>query len=68
MSAIESAKMNKKAFSVVHGFTAEDDREYWWHKTPLERLETLEMMRQIVYGYDPASQRLQRVFAVIRRS
>ena len=68
MSAIESAKMNKKAFSVIKGFNTEDDREFWWRKTPLERLETLEMMRQIVYGYDPASQRLQRVFAVIRRA
>ena len=68
MSNIESAKMNKKAFSVINGFKSEDDRDYWWRKTPLERLETLEMMRQIVYGYDPASQRLQRVFAVVKRT
>lgn len=31
-------------------------------------MATLEMMRQIVYGYNPATQRLQRIFAVIERT
>jgi hypothetical protein len=41
-----------------------DDVEYWLSRTPEERLAALEFMRQIAYGYDPASARLQRVLTV----
>ena len=40
------------------------DRQYWLSKTPAERFEALELLRQIAYGYDPATERLQRVFEV----
>jgi hypothetical protein len=33
----------------------------------MERLEALEQMRQILYGYDPATTRLQRVLTVAER-
>jgi hypothetical protein len=42
------------------------DREYWLSKTPAERFEALELLRQIAYGYDPATERLQRVFEVTK--
>jgi hypothetical protein len=45
----------------------DDDREeveYWRTRSPEERMEALELMRQIIYGYDPATTRLQRVFEV----
>lgn len=38
-----------------------DDRANWHARTPEERLEALELMRQILYGYDPATERMQRV-------
>ena len=38
-----------------------DDRAYWLSKTPVERLEALELMRQVVYQYDPVATRLQRI-------
>ena len=41
-----------------------DDREYWRTKSPRERMEALELMRQIIYGYDPATTRLQRVLEI----
>jgi hypothetical protein len=41
-----------------------DEKEYWLSKTPEERLQALELMRQIVYGYDPTTARLQRVFEI----
>jgi len=44
-----------------------DDRAYWQSKTPAERLLALEIMRQIVYGYDPTTTRLQRVLEITRR-
>lgn len=41
-----------------------EDVRYWLSKTPVERLRAIEQMRQIIYGYEPATQRLQRVFEV----
>jgi len=42
-----------------------NDREYWMSKTAEERFEALELLRQIAYGYDPATERLQRVLEVV---
>jgi len=42
-----------------------NDRQYWLSKTPDERFEALEILRQIAYGYDPATERLQRIFEII---
>jgi hypothetical protein len=42
-----------------------DDRAYWLSKTLEERLEALELLRQIHYGYDPTTERLQRVLTVV---
>jgi hypothetical protein len=44
-----------------------DDREYWWQQPPEARLAALEMMRQVVYGYDPAAGRLQRLLELAQR-
>jgi hypothetical protein len=43
------------------------EKEYWLSKTPQERLEALELMRQIVYGYDASTTRLQRILEVAQR-
>ena len=40
--------MDKSAFSVVPLSAESDEREYWLSRTPQERLEALEAMRQIV--------------------
>ena len=40
------------------------DRSYWMSRTPAERFEALELLRQIAYGYDPVTTRLQRVLEV----
>ncbi len=68
MKTIQSLKMNKNIFSVVKDFSEANDLEYWFSLSPLERLEAIELMRQIIYGYDPSSDRLQRVFAVVKHS
>lgn len=54
--------MDKSAFSVASLYDEPDEKAYWLSKTPHERLLAVEVMRQIVYGYDPASERLQRFF------
>ena len=42
-----------------------DDRAFWHSQTPEQRLLAAELMRQIVYGYNPATDRLQRVFRIV---
>jgi hypothetical protein len=60
-------KMDKTVFSVVPLSQADDEKEYWLSKTPHERLRAVELIRQTIYGYTPASGRLQRVFEVVKR-
>ena len=56
--------MDKTAFSVVSLFDEPDETAYWRSKSPRERLEAVELMRQIIYGYDPTTSRLQKFFEV----
>ncbi len=64
MNAIAEVRMDKTAFSIVSLTEESDEKEYWQTKTPQERLETVELLRQLNYGYDPATARLQRVLTV----
>lgn len=41
-----------------------DEKTYWLSKTPEERLQALELIRQTLYGYTLATARLQRVLEV----
>jgi len=38
-----------------------EDRLFWHSKTPAERLAAAEQLRQIAYGYDAATARIQAV-------
>jgi hypothetical protein len=62
----ELLKVDRSAF-VVTSLRESDESEYWLLKTPEERLQALELMRQIIYGYDPATSRLQRVLEIAER-
>jgi hypothetical protein len=64
--AIEDAfaHVDRTAFSVVSLHDEPDDTVYWLSRTPYERMLAIEMLRRIVYGYDPTAARLQRVFEV----
>ena len=64
MNAIETFKMDKSVFSVTSLSEESDEKAYWQTKTPHERLKAVELMRQIKYGYDPATTRIQRVLKV----
>ncbi len=64
MKADKFPKLDRTAFTVTSLFDNSDEKRYWLSKTPLERLEAVELMRQIIYGYDPATTRLQRVFEI----
>jgi hypothetical protein len=66
MKGVAAIRLDKTAFSVT-SLTEEDERAFWHARTPAERLAALELLRQVTYGYDPATARLQRVLAVARR-
>lgn len=46
--------------------TDNDDKEYWLSKSFQERLEAIEYLRQIMFGYDPDTERLQRFLEVVK--
>ena len=41
-----------------------DVHDYWKKKSHLERIEALEQLRKIIFGYDPFTSRLQRTLAI----
>src|SRR5437763_17045993 len=59
-------RLDRTSFSTRGLYEKSDEPGYWAQKTPQERLEALELMRQILYGYDPATTRLQRALTVTR--
>jgi len=44
-----------------------DEYIYWGKKTSADRLEELEINRQIVYGYGETPPRLQRILEIVER-
>jgi hypothetical protein len=60
----DSIRLDKTAFRVHSLHEEGDDRAFWWSKSPDERLLALEMMRQSMFGYDPLTDRVQRVLTV----
>jgi hypothetical protein len=71
MGVVQTTRLDRSVFEIdslgSHSLNNRDsDRNYWRAKTPAERMEALELMRQIIYGYDPATTRLQRVLAITK--
>jgi hypothetical protein len=61
-------RLDKTVFSVVTLEEADNDEvKFWLSKTPYERLDALETLRQIFYGYDTTTTRLQRLFEIAER-
>jgi len=61
---VDSLKLDKTAFTIAALSDEADEKSYWLSKTAYERLAAIEIMRQIIYGYNPSTIRLQRVLAV----
>ena len=62
-------RIDRTAFSVVSLEEADsDEMQFWLSKTHYERLDALETLRQIFYGYDPTTTRLQRVLEITERT
>jgi hypothetical protein len=64
----DESTVDRSAFSVsTFSEAADQDKAYWLSRTPQERLAALEQMRQINYGYDSVSDRMQRTIEVVKR-
>ena len=64
MAINRDLKIDKTALSITTLSGMSGEKAYWLSKTPYERLQAVELMRQIIYGYDPATTRLQRFFEI----
>ena len=58
----ELPSLNKKIVNVTSLDDIEQEKDYWISKTPLERIEAIEINRRLVYGQDRVTSRLQRFF------
>jgi hypothetical protein len=65
-NGISNLRVDRTKISVVSLTDPPDDREYWLSRPPQERFEAAELLRQSVYGYDPATARLQRVLEIVK--
>jgi hypothetical protein len=61
---VSEYRMDKSAFSVASLAEADDELAFWLSRSPLERLQAVELIRQASYGYTGTSPRLQRVLTV----
>ena len=67
MSLLQTLRMDKTHFSTVSLHDESDEVEYWRTQSPQSRMIGLEFMRQVMYGYDPSTARLQRLLEVVKR-
>jgi hypothetical protein len=57
-------RLNKKIVNVTSLDDIEEEKKYWFSKTPLERVEAIEINRRMIYGQDRIASRLQRFFEI----
>jgi hypothetical protein len=55
-------RLNKKIVKVTSLDDIEEEKRYWMSKSPLERIEAIEINRRMIYGQDRTTSRLQRFF------
>ena len=56
-------RIDRKYFKITSLHKEEDDI-FWKHKTHQERIAGLEELRRIIFGYDPSTERLQRILTI----
>jgi hypothetical protein len=68
MEVFSTTRMDKTIFSIATITDESDEKAYWRDQLPVARLGALELLRQVMYAYDPTTARLQRILAVVERS
>ena len=56
--------LNKKIVNITSLDDIEEKKKYWFSKSPLERIEGIEINRRMIYSQDRATSRLQRFFEI----
>jgi len=64
MNKEDFPKIDRSVVKVGTIFDDSDEKAFWLTKSPLDRLEAVELLRQIAYGYDPSTTRLQRILEI----
>ena len=67
MITFELFEFHRTNFEILPLGTRTNDREFWLSRTPEERFAACEFLRQMNYGYDPATTRLQRFLEILER-
>lgn len=60
--------LNKQIVNVTSLDNIEEEKKYWFSKSPLERIEAIEINRRMIYGQDRVASRLQRIFEIAELS
>lgn len=63
---MDEIRLDKTVFEVVKGFDNTSDKEFWWSKTPEERLISLEYLRRLIHGDNYSEQGFQRILEVVK--
>jgi hypothetical protein len=68
-SSSENPRVDRTAFRVFSSFDEAEraDREFWFSKTPIERLQHTELLRELNYGREVIDAGVQRIIAVFER-
>ena len=65
---MEMPKLDKSVLVVTtHEKEELSERVYWHSRTPIERLQAMELLREANYGKRATSGRLQRILEITRR-
>ncbi len=64
MKKIREPRLDRTVFAIGSLADDTDEKKFWLERTPAERLEAVEQMRQILYGYHPSTSRLQRILEI----
>ncbi len=56
--------LNRSEFSVCDLGDEGNDLQYWLSRPPEERLAAVEFLRQMMYGYDSVTARVERILEV----
>jgi hypothetical protein len=54
--------LNKGVVKVTSLDDIDDEKIYWFSKSPVERIEAIEINRRMIYSQDRVTSRLQRFF------
>ena len=63
---LSKLKVDRSALTVSSFQDESDEKEYWFKRTPHERMRQIEILRRINYGHR-ATARLQRILEIAER-